>query len=425
MSRLSFEVPVKSKYSLKSSVLKSKCKLRFEVQVPSKSRYKFSSSRYKFEVKRKPSPSEVKVISLKSKRKSRYKFEVKNVSQGLSLKSKCKSRYKFEVRMTIILFLDTYFWNVTFCWTFTKVSDCRAKPIRIVGWGKKPARGLCLCPRGTETARAWLRMSGYIRTVSSAHRHIVLDLHRDMKILVLTALVASCCAAPQVYPAVSAPSALVYAQSNSPAVMKIPEPGINLGAPLAARAPVAPVVAAPVPFVQSAAPIPVAPAAPLLKTAAVVSSAVPVPVAPAAPIPVAPAAPFPVAPIAPMVKSAVPVTVVAPPEPLMAPEPPMPSLSVPHVGGQFHAQDEAGQYSFGHYGGPNTRVETRDFMGRTFGSFAYMDSEGDVQVRKYAAAPLTGFRVAATDLVEDTIAVAEVKSILARARAANSLVTPA
>lgn len=266
-------------------------------------------------------------------------------------------------------------------------------------------------------------MSGYIRTVSSADRHIVLDLHRDMKILVLTALVASCCAAPQVYPAMSAPSALVYAQSNSPAVMKIPEPGINLGAPLAARAPV---VAAPVPFVQSAAPIPVAPAAPLLKTAAVVASAVPVPVAPAAPIPVAPAAPFPVAPIAPIVKSAGPVTVVAPPEPLMAPEPPMPSLSVPHVGGQFHAQDEAGQYTFGHYGGPNTRVETRDYLGRTSGSFAYVDPEGDVQVRKYAAAPLSGFKVAASDLVEDTPAVAQVKSALARAhQAANALVTAA
>ncbi|XP_063610500.1 uncharacterized protein LOC134784377 [Penaeus indicus] len=228
---------------------------------------------------------------------------------------------------------------------------------------------------------------------------------------VLTALVASCCAAPQMYPAMS--SALVYAQSNSPAVMKIPEPGINLGTPLVARAPV---VAAPVSVVRNA--VPVAPTAPLLKSTTVVASAVPVPVAPAAPVPVAP--------IAPVFKSAVPVTVVAPPEPLMAPEPPMPSLSVPHVGGQFHAQDEAGQYTFGHYGGPNTRVESRDYLGRTSGSFAYVDPEGDVQVRKYAAAPVSGFRVAASDLVEDTPAVAQVKSALARAhQAANSLVTAA
>ncbi|XP_069986892.1 cuticle protein 7-like [Penaeus vannamei] len=110
----------------------------------------------------------------------------------------------------------------------------------------------------------------------------------------------------------------------------------------------------------------------------------------------------------------------------MAPEPPMPSLSVPHVGGQFHAQDEAGQYSFGHYGGPNTRVETRDSLGRTSGSFAYVDPEGDVQVRKYAAAPGSGFRVAASDLVEDTPAVAQVKSAHARAHeTAKSLVRDA
>nr|XP_027220883.1 cuticle protein 7-like [Penaeus vannamei] len=113
----------------------------------------------------------------------------------------------------------------------------------------------------------------------------------------------------------------------------------------------------------------------------------------------------------------------------MAPEPPMPSLSVPHVGGQFHAQDEAGQYTFGHYGGPNTRVETRDSLGRTSGSFAYVDPEGDVQVRKYAAAPGSGFRVAASDLVVDTLAVAQVKSAHARAHqavkslTANSVVT--
>ncbi|XP_042859117.1 larval cuticle protein A1A-like [Penaeus japonicus] len=238
-----------------------------------------------------------------------------------------------------------------------------------------------------------------------------------MKIIVLTALVASCCAAPHMYRTVSAPSALVYAQSHSPAVMKIPEPGINLGTPFVARAPVVPVVkaAAPVTIVQSAAPVAVAPVAPVLKSTAFV--------APAAPVAVAPAA---VAPVTPVFKSAPAVTVVAPPEPLMAPEPPMPSLSVPHVGGQFHAQDEAGQYTFGHYGGPNTRVETRDSLGRTSGSFAYVDPEGDVQVRKYAAAPVSGFKVAASDLVEDTPAVAQVKSALARAhQAANSLVTAA
>jgi len=116
----------------------------------------------------------------------------------------------------------------------------------------------------------------------------------------------------------------------------------------------------------------------------------------------------------PVVKAAVPVdvTVVEAPNPLMAPEPPMPSLDVPYVGGKFHVQDEAGQYSFSHWGGPNTRVETKDAVGRVAGSFAYVDPEGEVQVRKYAAGPVSGFRVAASDLPEDTPEVVEVKSLL-------------
>ncbi|ROT70687.1 hypothetical protein C7M84_011009 [Penaeus vannamei] len=217
---------------------------------------------------------------------------------------------------------------------------------------------------------------------------------RDERVLSL--LAATCSAAPQLYQTVA--GTVASPQWNLPAVMKIPEPGVNLG------------MAAPSLTVVEAAPVAVAPVAPLVKSAAIV--------APAAPVAVAP-----------VVKSAVPVTVVAAPEPLMAPEPPMPSLSVPHVGGQFHAQDEAGQYTFGHYGGPNTRVETRDSLGRTSGSFAYVDPEGDVQVRKYAAAPGSGFRVAASDLVVDTLAVAQVKSAHARAHqavkslTANSVVT--
>ncbi|XP_050693461.1 cuticle protein 7-like [Eriocheir sinensis] len=105
-----------------------------------------------------------------------------------------------------------------------------------------------------------------------------------------------------------------------------------------------------------------------------------------------------------------PVVIAAAPEPLEAPEPPMPSLATPYVGGQFHAQDELKQYSFSHWGGPNTRVETKDALGRTRGSFAYVDPVGDVQVRKYAAAPLTGFKVAASDLPVDTPEVAILKA---------------
>ncbi|MPC63562.1 Cuticle protein 7 [Portunus trituberculatus] len=105
-----------------------------------------------------------------------------------------------------------------------------------------------------------------------------------------------------------------------------------------------------------------------------------------------------------------PVVVVAAPEPLEAPEPPMPSLSIPFVGGQFHAQDELKQYSFGHWGGPSTRVESRDAMGRTKGSFAYVNPDGDVHVRKYSAAPTVGFKVAASDLPDDTPEVARLKA---------------
>merc|ERR1712212_1351677 len=110
-----------------------------------------------------------------------------------------------------------------------------------------------------------------------------------------------------------------------------------------------------------------------------------------------------------------PVLVVEAPEPLDAPNPPMPTPDVPFVGGQFHAQDEMGQYAFGHHGGSNTRVETRDFLGRVTGSFAYANPEGDVHVRKYAAASGMGFKVAGSDIPVDTPEVAAAKANLAEA----------
>merc|ERR1712142_1203651 len=48
-----------------------------------------------------------------------------------------------------------------------------------------------------------------------------------------------------------------------------------------------------------------------------------------------------------------PVLVAEAPEPLDAPNPPMPTPDVPFAGGQFHTQDEMGQYAFGHHGGSN------------------------------------------------------------------------
>jgi len=104
-----------------------------------------------------------------------------------------------------------------------------------------------------------------------------------------------------------------------------------------------------------------------------------------------------------------PVILAVEPEPLLAPEPPMPSVAIPFVGGKYRSQDEAGQYNFYHWGGPNTRVEVKDLSGVVSGSFAYINPDGDVQFRKYAAGPVHGFKVAASDLPVDTPEVAMVK----------------
>merc|ERR1711962_744595 len=119
-----------------------------------------------------------------------------------------------------------------------------------------------------------------------------------------------------------------------------------------------------------------------------------------------------------------PVVVAEAPEPLDAPNPPMPTLNVPFRGGQFHAQDELGQYAFGHHGGSNTRVEARDYLGRVTGSFSYVNPEGDVHVRKYAAASGMGFKVAGSDIPVDTPEVAAAKTThseaIATAKAASA-----
>ncbi|XP_071522313.1 uncharacterized protein [Panulirus ornatus] len=175
-----------------------------------------------------------------------------------------------------------------------------------------------------------------------------------MKLLVLF-LAAACSAAPQILPQVNRP-VIVDSGAARPAVSNIPEPGIKFtryGVPIQSPTPV-----------QYA--VPPSPAG--------ISS-----------------------------------------DPMLAPNPPMPSPDVPYVGGKYHAQDEMGQYSFRHWGGSNTRTESRDFTGRTSGSFAYVNPDGDVQVRKYGASPITGFKVAASDLPKDTPAVAMIKDVLAKA----------
>merc|ERR1711970_1710320 len=68
-----------------------------------------------------------------------------------------------------------------------------------------------------------------------------------------------------------------------------------------------------------------------------------------------------------------------------------------HQAHQFHAQDEFGQFSFGHAGGPSARTESRDAYGVTTGSYQYMDAYGLIQTVNYIS-DAAGFRVVGTNL---------------------------
>jgi len=64
---------------------------------------------------------------------------------------------------------------------------------------------------------------------------------------------------------------------------------------------------------------------------------------------------------------------------------------------QFHAQDEFGQYSFGHAGGPSARTESKNAYGVVTGSYQQIDANGLLQTVNYVADGL-GFRVTGTNL---------------------------
>merc|ERR1712115_190738 len=70
----------------------------------------------------------------------------------------------------------------------------------------------------------------------------------------------------------------------------------------------------------------------------------------------------------------------------------------PGAASQFHAQDEFGQFSFGHAGGPLARSEARNAYGITTGSYQYVDANGLLQTAQYVSDPINGFRVSATNL---------------------------
>merc|ERR1712001_393369 len=114
--------------------------------------------------------------------------------------------------------------------------------------------------------------------------------------------------------------------------------------------------------------------------------------------PFAPAAPLPVrlvhAPIAHHVPAPLPVA----PAPAVHHAAHLPLPFAPPPSSQFHAQDEFGQFSFGHQDINSAKVESRDAFGNVRGSYQYVDANGIVQTVNYIADPVNGFRVEATNL---------------------------
>merc|ERR1719266_2952475 len=114
--------------------------------------------------------------------------------------------------------------------------------------------------------------------------------------------------------------------------------------------------------------------------------------------PFAPAAPLPVrlvhAPIAHHVPAPLPVA----PAPVVHHAAHLPLPLAPPPSSQFHAQDEFGQFSFGHQDINSAKVESRDAFGNVRGSYQYVDANGIIQTVNYIADPVNGFRVEATNL---------------------------
>jgi len=95
----------------------------------------------------------------------------------------------------------------------------------------------------------------------------------------------------------------------------------------------------------------------------------------------------------------------------------------PNPSTQFHAQDEFGQFSFGHAGGPSARTEARNAFGVTTGSYQYIDANGLLQTVNYVADPVNGFRVAGTNIPVGPAA-AEVEPLVAPTFNPEPLVAP-
>merc|ERR1712018_309095 len=117
---------------------------------------------------------------------------------------------------------------------------------------------------------------------------------------------------------------------------------------------------------------------------------------PAAPVVVA--APTPLVHHAPLVHHIPAPLIHHAPAPLVHHAAHLPLPFAPPPSSQFHAQDEFGQFSFGHQDINSAKVESRDAFGNVRGSYQYVDANGILQTVNYIADPVNGFRVEATNL---------------------------
>merc|ERR1712113_958810 len=77
--------------------------------------------------------------------------------------------------------------------------------------------------------------------------------------------------------------------------------------------------------------------------------------------------------------------------PVVAPIAPIAPISIP-TSSQYHAQDELGQFAFGHRGDNQARDEVKSFDGSVRGAYSYVDPTGKLVNVQYLA-DHNGFRV--------------------------------
>jgi hypothetical protein len=202
--------------------------------------------------------------------------------------------------------------------------------------------------------------------------------------------------------AVAAPVALPVAASHNAMVPSVPYSYLpyatnygyhGYGATPVVQAAYAPAVQA----TYAAAPVVHHAASPVVHAAApVVQAAAPVVQATYAAAPVVQA-------VAPIVHAAAPVVHAASPvvqavAPVVHAAAPVVHAAAPVVSGsQYHAQDEAGQYSFGYQDTNSVRQESKTADGTVTGEYQYVDADGLIQAVQYIADD-AGFRVAGTNL---------------------------